>query len=131
MKLKYILNIFIVILFILSSFIFVNYILKERTLIETLQTQSRDMPFSFSMEDAFCEKYSKSGSNLENACNELTKDNCLSTSCCVWTSRQKCVAGNANGPLFNTNSQGKTIPFGYYLFESKCYGPKCPNNRVS
>lgn len=119
MKFKYVLNVFVVILFILSMICFGNYILNKKIV------ESLSIPFS--MEDAFCEKYSKSGSNLENECNTLTKDNCLSTSCCIWTSEKKCAAGNASGALFNTDSQGNTESLDYYFFKSKCYGTKCPD----
>lgn len=73
---------------------------------------------------AFCSQYS--GFNLETACNRLTKHNCGNTSCCIWTSDDKCKAGNASGPTFNSNAKGKTLPLPYFYFENKCYGEKCP-----
>ena len=82
---------------------------------------------SFEMPDiasAFCQ--SKSGANLEIACNSLTQGNCGKTSCCVWTSNNKCKSGNADGPTFNTNANGKTLPLDYYYFQGKCYGSNCP-----
>jgi hypothetical protein len=76
--------------------------------------------------DAFCEnKNISGGGSLEQSCKKLTKNNCNSTSCCVWTSENKCTSGNINGPIFNTNSNGKTIELDYYYFKNKCYGKNC------
>jgi hypothetical protein len=76
--------------------------------------------------DSFCETNKESGGNLETSCNKLTQGNCKSTSCCVWTSDNKCKSGNANGPTFNTGANGKTKKLGYYYFKNKCYGNDCP-----
>ena len=62
---------------------------------------------------AFCETHCGKSGKLNNSCGKLT-NNCNSTSCCVWNSESKCVAGSA----FN----GK--PHTYY-FKNKCYGSKC------
>jgi hypothetical protein len=72
---------------------------------------------------SFCKV--NNGFNLESECNKLIKNNCNLTSCCVFTSENKCVAGNKNGPLFNSNSEGKTKILDYYYFQDKCYGKKC------
>jgi hypothetical protein len=69
--------------------------------------------------DSFCEANKESGGNLENSCSKLTQGNCNSTSCCVWTSNNKCRAGNAKGPTFNTDENGKTKKLDYYYFQSK------------
>lgn len=73
---------------------------------------------------SFCNQHS--GHELETACNQLTKHNCGTTSCCVWTMDDQCKAGNASGPLFNSDAHGKTLPLDYYYFENKCYGTQCP-----
>jgi hypothetical protein len=77
--------------------------------------------------DAFCESHRGSSYLLEKSCNKLTKNNCNSTSCCVWTNNDKCVAGNSNGPTFNTDDNGKTQNLDYYYYQNKCYGTKCSN----
>lgn len=74
---------------------------------------------------AFCATSEATGQEQNKACNQLTKDNCSEASCCVWTSGDKCVAGSASGPLFNTNSEGKTIQLPYYMHLGKCYGEEC------
>jgi hypothetical protein len=73
---------------------------------------------------AFCESHS--GFDLETSCNNLTKYNCGVTSCCIWTSDNKCKAGNASGPTFHSDDKGKSLPLDYYYFQNKCYGEKCP-----
>ena len=57
--------------------------------------------------DAFCESYRGSSGALDDACGKLTQTNCGSTSCCVWTSDSKCVAGGEGGPTFNSDAKGK------------------------
>lgn len=77
--------------------------------------------------DAFCESHRGSSHLLEKSCSKLTQNNCNSTSCCVWTSNNKCVAGNVKGPTFNTDDNGKTQNVDYYYYQNKCYGSKCSN----
>jgi hypothetical protein len=77
--------------------------------------------------DAFCENHVGSTGILEESCGKLTKNNCSSTSCCVLTSDNKCLAGNEQGPTFNTDKNGKTHALDYYYFQNKCYGAKCPS----
>lgn len=77
--------------------------------------------------DAFCN--TKKGFDLEKSCNNLTKNNCNKTHCCIWGINNidknfKCYAGNENGLLFNTNSNGKTNNLETYYYNDKCYG-KC------
>jgi len=81
-------------------------------------------PLNISSSKAFCDI--NKGAQQEIACSKLTKYNCGLTSCCVWTSDNKCKAGNQSGPLFNSDSKGKTLPLDYYYFQNQCYGPKCP-----
>jgi hypothetical protein len=76
--------------------------------------------------DAFCKSNSSSSTTLNQKCNQLTSSNCGQTSCCVWTSDHKCVAGGAGGPTFNSDNKGKTKNLDYYYYETKCYGSKCP-----
>ena len=126
MDFKYLLKIFIVVFLILSVIIFINsiglnlnkYDIQTKLLHEGLDTI---LPSN----QAFCQ--ANKGFDLEKSCNSLTKQNCGLTSCCVWTSDNKCKAGNKSGPIFNSNSKGKTVPLDYYYFQNKCYGEKCPN----
>jgi len=134
MDIKYILKIFIVVFLILSLIAFINSIglnlnehdvpkkLLQVVTIEGLDTQ---LPAS-SSSTAFCDV--NKGYTLEQSCNKLTKYNCGLTSCCIWTSDNKCKAGNKSGPLFNSDSKGKALPLDYYYFQNKCYGEKCINS---
>ena len=131
MDLKYLLKIFIVGFLLLCIIIFINniglilndiHIEKELIKIITIEgLENRQLIMD--ERKAFCE--TNKGFTLEKSCNNLTKQNCNLTSCCVWTSDNKCKAGNENGPLFNSDSNGKTIPLDYYYFQNKCFGENC------
>jgi hypothetical protein len=132
MDLKYLLKIFIISFLILSTILFINSIgtslqnesvypksLKKVIVMEGLENN----PLTISSSKAFCEV--NKGAQQEKSCNNLTEYNCNLTSCCIWTSDKKCKAGNASGPLFGSDSKGKTLPLDYYYFQNQCYGPKC------
>lgn len=130
MDFKYILKIFIIILLILSTIAFINSIglnlnnaepPKKLLKVVTIEGLDNQMPISGSK--AFCEVHS--GFDLEQSCEKLTKYNCGLTSCCVWTSDNKCKAGDKSGPLFNSDAKGKTKQLDYYYFQNQCYGKKC------
>ena len=131
MEFKYLLKIFVIIFLILSVIIFINSIglnfnepeqSKELVKVITMEGMKNN-PLTTDSSKAFCE--TNKGFNLETSCNKLTKYNCGLTSCCIWTSDNKCKAGNQNGPLFGSDSKGKTIPLDYYYFQNNCYGEKC------
>jgi hypothetical protein len=131
MDFKYLLKTFIVVFQILSIIVFINSIglnindpdiSKKLLHVVTVEGLDTVLPSN----KAFCEV--NKGFTLEKSCNDLTKLNCSLTSCCVWTSDQKCKAGNISGPTFNSDSKGKTLPLNYYYFQNKCYGEKCINN---
>jgi hypothetical protein len=75
---------------------------------------------------AFCENYRGSSNSLNEECLKLTQRNCLSTSCCVYTSEAKCLAGGKGGPTFNSDINGKTKNLDYYYYQDQCFGQKCP-----
>ena len=137
-NLKFILNVFITVLLFFALIAFIQSIglnlnakqppkkLLQVVTIEGLTNQQPDTSAIMSKSDAFCEHHRGSSHILEQSCGDLTQDNCNSTSCCVWTSDNKCAAGKASGPTFNTNDNGKTKQLDYYYFQNKCYGPKCP-----
>jgi len=131
MDFKYLLKTFIVIFLILSVIVFINSIglnlndqdiSKKLLQVVTVEGLDTILPSN----KAFCEV--NKGFTLEKSCNNLTKQNCGLTSCCVWTNDDKCKAGNISGPTFNSNASGKTNSLDYYFFQNKCYGEKCPNN---
>jgi hypothetical protein len=99
----------------------VHYKKYNNNLIEGLKTNTNS-----NVADAFCESHRGSSNVLQESCSKLTKRNCLSTSCCVYTSEDKCVAGNQDGPIFNSDEKGKTTNIDYY-YKDKCFGPKCIN----
>jgi hypothetical protein len=137
---KYCLKIFIIglLLFALTSIIIntlgINLNIEQpKKLIqvitmEAFQKQEKDQKQNISSgADAFCQSYKGNSGNLNTSCGNLTNKNCNATSCCIFTSDQKCVAGNADGAIYNTDSNGKTINLDYYYYQNKCYGDKCPD----
>jgi hypothetical protein len=130
MDLKYILKIFIIVFLILSLILFINSLRLHLSGIEGYGMEgfeNEDNSIIMNKSDAFCESYRGSSGSLDDACGKLTQTNCGSTSCCVWTSNSKCVAGGEGGPTFNSDSNGKTKKLDYYYFQNKCYGDKCNN----
>jgi len=75
--------------------------------------------------DAFCESHRGKSTTLNENCGKLTEQNCNTTSCCVWASPGKCLAGDEKGPLFNSDTNGKTMNLDYYYYQNKCYGKNC------
>ncbi len=136
MDLKYILKVFIIVFLILSLIAFINTLglnlneepiqkkLLQVVTIEALENLSTSIPMSKSQ--AFCDVHKGSSGSLDESCGRLTRGNCNDTSCCVWTSNQKCTAGGVDGPTFNTNTNGKTQDLNYYYFQGKCFGLGCP-----
>jgi len=143
MDFKYILKVFIILFLILSLIVFINSIglnlndeynpkklLQVVTveamlpMVEALENQNTDIPMNAS--EAFCEVHKGSSGLLNESCGKLTRGNCNDTSCCVWTSNQKCAAGGVDGPTFNTDTNGATEQLDYYYFQGKCFGNGCP-----
>ena len=136
MDLKYILKIFIIVFIILSLISFVKTAgfdvttpSEPRKLLQVVTIEGLATPDTSIIVDksvAFCETHRGSSGALDESCKKLTKNNCNSTSCCVWTSDDKCLAGGAQGPTFNSDSNGKTKALDYYYFQGKCHGNNCP-----
>jgi hypothetical protein len=136
--LKFILNVFIVVVLFFALIVFINSIglnlnpiqppkkLLQVVTIEGLTNANSNTSIIANKSDSFCQYHTGSSHVLEESCGKLTQRNCNSTSCCVWTSNDKCVAGKASGPTFNTDENGKTKNLDYYYYQNKCYGTKCP-----
>jgi len=71
-----------------------------------------------------CNQNKEDLSALNAQCGVLTEYNCKRVGCCVYTSNNKCLAGNKNGP---TAESGTNLD--YYYYKNKCYGSKCPPKR--
>jgi hypothetical protein len=129
MDLKYLLKVFIIFIIILSVILFINSIgfkftepTNQKVLVGSATIEGFK-PEILSGKDAFCQN--NIGFQQETECSKLTNYNCNLTSCCVWTSDNKCKAGSIKGPTFNSDSKGKTIPLDYYYYQNKCYGTNC------
>ena len=133
-KIKYILKIGIFVLLILAlmNIMGINlnstYVSQNDSLLEGLQPGTLGIqPGTLNLAtgaNSFCESYRGSSNTLNTACGRLTEKNCNETSCCVFTNN-KCVAGGANGPTYNSDSNGNTSTAKYY-FQNQCYGAGCP-----
>lgn len=126
---KFVLKIFIFVFLFVSFIIFIKSIVLN--LLQVYKIEGYEMMSEtdniLNNKDAFCESHRGSSNILEESCGKLTKRNCLETSCCVFTSEDKCLAGGEGGPTFNSDSNGKTKNLDYYYYKEKCFGPKCNN----
>ena len=112
-------NLFFALIFIIGVVIVFLYFNKNKT---NEGMVSSDI---LSKENAFCEVHRGKSGILNESCGKLTQENCMSTSCCVWTNPGKCMAGGIKGPTFNSDENGKTNQLDYYYYQNKCYGAKC------
>jgi len=141
MDLKFILKVLLIVVIIFALISFISFIgvnldtpdipkkLQQVVTIEGLQNPP-NTSIVMNKSDAFCEKHRGSSGSLNDECAKLTDKNCGATSCCVLVNGKKCAAGNADGPTFNTDSNGKTKNLDFYYYKSKCYGPKCPSTKL-
>ena len=112
---------FIIIIYFIVTRVIMHNVFSSNTYIEHFSST-----ISTDKVSGFCNANVGNSNNLNKKCMQLTSDNCKSTSCCVWTSNQQCLAGKADGPTFNTDNNGKTKKLDYFYFENECYGEKCP-----
>jgi hypothetical protein len=127
---KYILNVFIFVLLIFALIVFINTMginlnteEPPKKLLQVVTMEGFDGSTISTGATAFCESYRGSSAQLNTACGRLTQKNCNETSCCVFANN-KCVAGSANGPTYNTDNNGNTNTSSYY-FQNQCYGSNC------
>jgi len=82
------------------------------------------------IKNGFCE-YNGGTDRLEKNCNNLEKNVCASTSCCVLLGGDKCVSGDVRGPYMKSNYTDPTIlNRDRYYYQGKCYG-NCDDNGPS
>lgn len=71
---------------------------------------------------SFCENYRGKSGELNNACLNLTNDNCKSSECCVLvqgSNGNKCMAGNITGPTFKKDDDGNLISMDAYYYQGQ------------
>lgn len=95
--------------------------LTQSVLIETMVNENEISPAS-----GFCQTHLGKAGDLEISCNKLTKNRCLQTGCCVFTSNEKCSAGSIEGATYKTDKDGSLITMDHYYYRDKCFG-NCPN----
>jgi len=126
MHLKYYIKIVLIIYLFICFILFINSVFYLNTFFKIEgYTKIPVNSTILNKNDAFCESHRGASQVLEKSCGKLTQNNCNSTSCCVWTSDNTCLAGNIKGPTFNSDTNGKTKKWDTYYFQNKCYGAKC------
>lgn len=71
----------------------------------------------------FCPEKDSSFFGTDEKCQQLDKDTCGSTTCCVLIGGQKCVAGNQYGPTNRANYGDQRLTNrDFYYYKGKCYG---------
>jgi len=110
------------ILFLIITFLFYIFFNLTNTHIrESLKDMSINTNLSTDFASNFCND--NSGGKSEAACNSLTRNNCMKTSCCIWTNDNKCAAGDKDGLKFKDADKNSKLE--YYYFKNECYG-ECP-----
>jgi len=105
--------------FILGLWIILHYVVK---VVYKMNKENFEISTA---EHSFCKINTTSSSGgINNKCNQLTYKNCNKTDCCIFEKDNKCVAGNSNGPILNTDENGKTKQVTFF-YKNKCYGNKC------
>jgi len=102
---------------------------SRTVVIEAFESDSDS--FDSRLKAGFCKSHLGKPAELETECSKLSKDTCMSTSCCTWAkmdSTESCVSGNNQGPIFNHNPDGSPKTLDYYYFENKCKG-NCPTEK--
>ena len=89
-------------------------------------------PLLNKIKGGFCHKYQGKSHLLEEHCEKLASSVCKVNGCCVLAhnsenNSNKCVAGNALGPTFQSTEDGMDLNFDYYYYKNKCYGKGCGN----
>lgn len=75
------------------------------------------------MKGGFCQRYKDYPDKIEQICKTLDVNTCGSTSCCVLMGGSKCVAGDKQGPTFQTNYSDVFLRNKEtYYHKGKCYG---------
>lgn len=114
---------------IIGLMVFFSIIEFNLSSVRVLQVEKMvDVIETFNNNDGFCKTHEGNRNKLEKSCSELTKDNCLATSCCVYAKIDgtvQCHSGDINGPTFKRDDNGKTKNIDYYYFRNKCFGNGC------
>jgi hypothetical protein len=94
--------------------------LVQKITIETFEQETDEniKKLMSSSSEMFCESYLGKTEELEKGVNQLTENNCGEVKCCVY-GNGKCVAGDVNGPTYNTDKDGKLITMDSYYYLGK------------
>jgi hypothetical protein len=80
------------------------------------------------IKSGFCVQEGPNILKKDERCQQLDKDVCASTSCCVLLGGTKCITGNESGPMLTSHYNDSLIRNrDFYYYQGKCYG-NCPQN---
>jgi len=74
--------------------------------------------------ESFCKCNNNDSDTANTECGKLSEYKCKNVGCCIFTSNNKCVAGNKDGP-----TGIDVAPVDYYYYKNKCYGKWCPEDK--
>ena len=123
---KYSLNYYLLFLFFIGFFFYLFFYTTNSHITVGIRNMSRNSGLSTDFAANFCKD--NSGGKSEQACSNLTRNNCMQTSCCIWTNRNRCAAGDKSGLKFRSQNPNRNDRLSFYFFRNKCYG-RCRNNQ--
>lgn len=123
-------NIIDIMLIVFGFFIFLSFlVMHTRSLdndmaIESMTIRPTKQDVLERIKKSFCQTYQGDSSKLETYCESLSENSCKATSCCVFAklnNKDKCVVGNAMGPIFQTDINGNPLTIDEYYYKNKLY----------
>ena len=92
------------------------------------ETSTAVLEDTTAMKSGFCVQEGPNILKKDERCQQLDKDVCASTSCCVLLGGTKCITGNESGPMLTSHYNDSLIRNrDFYYYQGKCYG-NCPQN---
>ena len=94
-------QILLIVLIIFGILIVINYYKWNLNPVVSKKLVSAIEVEGFQGADHFCKVFKHLPNELDNECQELTKENCLLTDCCGWLAplrNKKCISGDKHGP---------------------------------
>ena len=109
-----------------------NYVPKyeDSVYLSKLTGESMALPLenTAAMKGGFCTQEKHNPLAIDQKCQQMDKDKCASTTCCVLLGGAKCVGGSQGGPTLTGHYSDVTIrDRDFYYYQGKCYG-NCPEH---
>jgi hypothetical protein len=96
--------------------------LSKTTLLPTVSPYKTES----SKRSDICSELKFQPNKLENVCNNMDKNSCKNSKCCLLLGGSKCVSGNELGPTMKYNYSNYLVQNrDYYYYNGRCFG-NCP-----